>query len=1325
MGRGGLEEDCGERDSAPVATVWPPDLVAQCAGPHFRFFLAARRSPSSGSMDELDALEALCAAPAPTASGVGNPSSGSGRGGAGPALDGDALVGDSLPPETPQPKRRKKDGLWSGAAKIERGGTIDDLGSIVRSEGSADDIACSDAGLGDGDEQRACYGCARVYGVSRCWFTGQPVQWGAAQGRGHWCRECQTCWRTCFSESHTMVFFAKWLRQPLSYGANFALWEAHLLAFLSLRKEGIARITQPQVEQRMRLLDFVNALQGMRARHSMVEVLSDVVAKGGGGQIEPGHLLTIREKGVDKLGMLVPAPFQSGSPSVVMRPPCSPMPLNDRAFLSTSSADDREALRTAFGTISEVAVVEAPRELEESPRFSRNQVRLDTMKIAAQQLISGFSGARWFEVKESQFTAPVRGLGEYHAEVLADGDSECELVALHWHSGLSAAKRFLKGHREYQKTHGKVEKLREITEALEEFYAFLLSQKVVPHCTFTLLWLKALFHKATAEQQTANSGLSAMIGLGLGLAMAATRLDASKAASSSSGAFSCDSWLRSIMQKAFIEVLQVADAKGLAEGLPQLALDLCKCQQLLRDDDYTKEECATIIEDISSLATILESAMEPCPVQPDSVAQALRHMELKRNIIFKAALVSCDFGRSVISAATTVMQISEKDSAGDESLDRALSILRDPRMPSISLLVREGGGEAIIQGFALIMDMSIADILHESLACAVEALNLWSPGRTCERDIKIREWTDAMMKFVLFVDESLCLYLQGLVASAGVEKLLFAPDPLADSGPADDSGSMSEPARPTMQGMGSELDARAIDEGAFETFVKALLEVFCNDRPTHKNTKSLFVGSGAKLQARVLQNIQTRSQVASLVCALAEFQGIPQSPDCALNEWRSKVAIGKEDSSFLANAIRLQRLACRVEPIAFGSLDGQRDFFLLEIDESDQSKSMASSIDKALNLVDNLLGSPLLTSISKLLQGVVQVAVDEFAESLHLSAISMPQPEVFAVPLHGKAILVALDSFFDKDSGAEALKVSQKVFSNKANKDMMWPCASLHTIVVDLLSVVPAKDCKISMESFVSPGVEAPTWGDKAMLRKLFAMCMPLSQVMSSLMYLQARLSGDEPLVREFLLKDEIETAFNVARTTTMRQLETLKAAQVPESIQAIKWRSPALVTSQVWFQAVSDFMPALATHIITNLIPSTRELAMAVRGFTPKTAHLASGEKFAVSLARKSLLNWPSRQQLNEKTKALFSNLAHLSRLHTQWCIAGSLKENELWKDDMDEAHGIFDDAKSAMTTIAAVNIIAELKGDEQKERAADMLQKQRLSLPKNIVAELERLAK
>jgi hypothetical protein len=212
----------------------------------------------------MDALQALLAVGTSTSAAAPTSSRTSSSAAAGSTSSGAACPeqGDwcGYRPQPPGLKRRrllskvKAEPLESTPVKVKDEGADhegDEQGllSVVKFEEDA---------VGEKTQSQTCNGCARIKGSSVCFVNmDEFVQWpSGSSGRGLWCRDCHTTWRTYFSATHTLLFFSKWIRVE----RNFKDFEAALVAYLSIRAEGgqDRRVTSAMISERLKMLQWLS-----------------------------------------------------------------------------------------------------------------------------------------------------------------------------------------------------------------------------------------------------------------------------------------------------------------------------------------------------------------------------------------------------------------------------------------------------------------------------------------------------------------------------------------------------------------------------------------------------------------------------------------------------------------------------------------------------------------------------------------------------------------------------------------------------------------------------------------------------------------------------------------------------------------------------------------------------------------------------------------------------------------------------------------------------------------------------------------------------------
>ena len=123
--------------------------------------------------------------------------------------------------------------------------------------------------------------------------------------------------------------------------------------------------------------------------------------------------------------------------------------------------------------------------------------------------------------------------------------------------------------------------------------------------------------------------------------------------------------------------------------------------------------------------------------------------------------------------------------------------------------------------------------------------------------------------------------------------------------------------------------------------------------------------------------------------------------------------------------------------------------------------------------------------------------------------------------------------------------------------------------------------------------------------------------------------------------------------------------------------------------------------NCISKVVEATASLSAEVSKITPKTTHIIGGKKLNEGQARKHLLGIVGRDTLSKKIVELYNNTRELSRLHCHWCMQPSLETHAEFGEVVSAAQSTFGEAKSVLTTIAALSVILESDKADQKTEA------------------------
>ena len=190
--------------------------------------------------------------------------------------------------------------------------------------------ACGSADSNATDEKakKPCPGCARRYGIDFCFYTLAIIlRWAFPEGRGQFCSDCHTVWRTIYSSTIGLTFFVKWLEDEV----NFDTWRQQLSAFCSFRKEGVRPITVGLIADRVESYKFMSRFLGTPIQQMQVVPLKQCLDKDSTRylpNIDVNSLITLVAPDAScQTGVMVPQlaglPMSVELTGLTHRPPCS------------------------------------------------------------------------------------------------------------------------------------------------------------------------------------------------------------------------------------------------------------------------------------------------------------------------------------------------------------------------------------------------------------------------------------------------------------------------------------------------------------------------------------------------------------------------------------------------------------------------------------------------------------------------------------------------------------------------------------------------------------------------------------------------------------------------------------------------------------------------------------------------------------------------------------------------------------------------------------------------------------------------------------------
>ena len=1180
----------------------------------------------------------------------------------------------------------------------------------------------------DVEMDKLCFGCTRSFLHGRSFVRAdERVTW-CSGARGNWCNDCFTAWRTVFSSDHTLPLFKEWLQNS----TNMAEWELVLLAFLSLSMEDHGKITSPMVFERVKCIRFILKLTGVMAGNFVVVPLQDIEAMPGFCP-DPSALVTIRSATSDRLGVVVPEILMKLRGSLVSRPTSSacPPPLPSRQCISTSSEADLDLIASRWGCKGQSsAASEGILKFEDSfPTPTKSMGRLENkfhaVAIQPMKLCEGFQFETWVNVKESQFTLVLSKLHGLHDEASVAGVKKVIDLCEVWIAGLSGGKVFLKLNRDYTKSNSKQSKLMEMLDPLTKFCDFItntLNFEVSP--SIGLMLLKMRFHDkaSTVTDFKGIMHIPLKYIFFLGLEGLMKRACAPEEAGTLHGqatmpSISPDAWLRAMLFRSLASALRGADLDKATVTAGDMYIDISTCKDMLEECQETMSPLDSLLEDLGHMHIVFAAVCEPAKVLASELGLGLRHLEVIRMKDVYVAMQETETGRAVLAGAKCLLQENAKDAVADEKLHIALKNLEDHRLPNLTT-TSDGSTDGEVLNFRMLSDMSVVDVLEESLGHVEECFQLWSRVAVERRTAAINNWLEKLTSTIIFYDECLATFVQALTAVGQFGELLWT------------SPSTSVP---TAEHVNSEIasfvalrevfEEHAIDEDPLAAFYERACE-FAKSIPDHAKSKLNLVRF-----KNVIENLQNNLRVRGAVCAVVDdlvvFTEALKSPEEILDEWRAKRVRNSEKSTFISRGICLVRSLEHLLGQSFG-LGSDEGELKVKLEEREGCKSFAGSFRLARELPAAFGSLFFPKEVQARVNGSLQAVFASFVENLHLNSL-MPTP-LAAMPASGK-LADWIDSFAEKTALAEQAKSAGKIFAS-TTKDHHFCSASLFALLMSLVEVVPDRDFSVSLAPLTRTitGRASDVITSKFDLEIVCRVFMMLSHIAIAMMFLRQYVVDEgESCVREYKVKDEVESSAMFLKSHTNELLAKLASAANSAWGDLSRFEGPqwifSVVSCTVWLQAARSMVPCVMRALVAKAGVAVATLADEVFKVTPKWDHVVTTHKLHVALAKKTLLGWPARSALNSKTIMLHGIIVDINRLHTGWALTPKLEEDPDTKDIMETATLAFGSAKKAIEIIAILNVIYETKADCQKEQASRLLATKGETMPAVLATELQKI--
>jgi hypothetical protein len=236
---------------------------------------------------------------------------------------------------------------------------------------------------------------------------------------------------------------------------------------------------------------------------------------------------------------------------------------------------------------------------------------------------------------------------------------------------------------------------------------------------------------------------------------------------------------------------------------------------------------------------------------------------------------------------------------------------------------------------------------------------------------------------------------------------------------------------------------------------------------------------------------------------------------------------------------------------------------------------------------------------------------------------------------------------------------------------------------------------------------------------------MGLFQVAVCMEYLDSRFKDVESVVRDGLIKPEVENALRHLTDYSGACIDKLDKLSIDGVLLSIPEPFPKLEAGMEYLTSVSQATTAFARDCIDCLLEHGTTIASTMARRTIDFQHMVNDITINKTLVVKHLLKSASRVPLNESSKKAKDLMAEVGRLHAAWRCGPELEKDETFGDAVTHLRTTYKTARHAITIITCCSVLYELTGAKQQTECSYMLTNKKSVLPKALAAALVALQK
>ena len=1142
-------------------------------------------------------------------------------------------------------------------------------------------VECEEGPVSDEalESKPPCPGCQRHVLSGRCYLRlGSRVQWALPGGRGGWCKDCFGCWRLVFQKMCNLVVFANYIRSQ----EGCEEWTLCFLAYMSLRREGVERLSDVVVTARKESLSWCFRMLCLPVGPFQVVKLRNILDRSG---MVPARLV-IMDDGSSEAPKYCLGYLQSMASPCGDRSIWRPTPSDSSDFvwftkqLGTDCAEDVDLLASAFGepaippsASSNGTREEAPTQLVLYSPGKKAEHRVEAQMNWVRTLLEPFTHANWMAVKESQFTATMNKLNDLKTDLAGQGKDESVGAVESLCDGYSQSKMFVKRFRDYHKNQ-KFGKLSSLSPHLMSHIIFMEKHKLKPHVSLMQLYLKVVMVVTPGEWSVK---LGEMIKKGLQETLAAIPVGEE---------VDGESWLRACLCQQVasdIENTHVADCEARRKPIHEACGDMISMLGALPNAATLQPLC----KDINALQTMFAAGLGDRRITVREASACQKTLTDARLTLLQPALQQSAAGQEYMSCIGELLKRSAGDTVADDRFQLAVDTVSGEGMINLHVsepdptdlhdsMVYFKNASFLFSGDALVWN-ALVDIIQY----ATDACKTWSQARQHEKVDDITKLVNEACDVVDLVDVGMSWLaidiVQGLLKTIADQAADGFPNvALAHSHGSCTTGTTRAILMQTADFAGGQKRCMqqmlAFATGCLEENLEAKARLNSCVRNSNED--------GIRLK-RLMSAVDILAEIAPQV--------IEANVPTLIAEWKVNF-----EESCLAKVLKLVTLIVELEKggdMSFGSTFCSMETSIAFMgDDGSTNDDIAYTFGCMKGLPTMLAHSVVCEKIRNLLKMSVSGVVDGFAEVVHVEGFRQVPPVAdWSQDSFDK--LVA--SIIDAESMHSCKLAAVRECRTSSEADPVFPGKKAYDIMSKLCTLDKVEKADVLTHLAEQSSSDAP-------LNEVLAMCT-LYLCMHDVSSVFLMLGVEAKTLRDFFVDGKLrDPLIKYVEFAERRCNELLAVVMTDENLYKsaealdVKWKY-SVAMCLAWAKRSLLLVGELRKRVHHESMMLIEKVALDVEKKTPRYDHFCNSKTFVESLAKRHLLQSPARATLSDEVVKLFHCIAQATAFEKVHGIPES-KADARYKEICKHADVTFDSGKLAVTVIAACHVALCMSGDQ-----------------------------